>query len=112
MNERDLFIGALQRPEPTQREAYLEQECAGDAALRRRVEVLLGAHAEAGGILKAPWLLVDPTDQNGPAPADRRDEVSLQPRPPLDSAVHRRVRHLLVRRPASPAPRRATGRSA
>jgi hypothetical protein len=68
MNERDLFIGALQRPEPTQREAYLERECAGDAALRRRVEVLLGAHAEAGGILKAPFLLVDPTDQTAPPP--------------------------------------------
>jgi tetratricopeptide (TPR) repeat protein/tRNA A-37 threonylcarbamoyl transferase component Bud32 len=68
MNERDIFIGALQRPEPARRAAYLEQACAGDEALRRRVEVLLGAHAEVGGILKAPILLVEPTDQTAPPP--------------------------------------------
>src|SRR4051812_43407118 len=54
MNERDFFIEALQRPDPAERAAYIEQACTDDAALRRRVEVLLEAHIEASGFLKGP----------------------------------------------------------
>jgi eukaryotic-like serine/threonine-protein kinase len=45
MNERDLFIAALQIEDAARRSAYLDQACAGDAALRQRVEALLKAHA-------------------------------------------------------------------
>src|SRR5438552_899034 len=38
----------------TERGAYLDQACAGDAALRRQVEALLQAHEQAGGFLEAP----------------------------------------------------------
>ena len=34
MNERDLFIAALQVGDPDERSAYLDRECAGDAVLR------------------------------------------------------------------------------
>src|SRR3569832_2619929 len=37
-----------------QRPGYLEQTCAGDDALRLRVEALLKLHAEAGTFLEAP----------------------------------------------------------
>ena len=52
MNERDLFIEALQRPDPVERAAYLDRACGGDAALQRRVEILLGADNDASEVLK------------------------------------------------------------
>src|SRR5262245_17989422 len=51
MNERSIFLEALDQADPTQRSAYLDKACAGDAALRQRVEALLKTHAEAGGFL-------------------------------------------------------------
>jgi tetratricopeptide (TPR) repeat protein len=47
---RELFLAALERP-PAERAAYLEAACAGDAALRQRVEALLAAHDEPGAFL-------------------------------------------------------------
>src|SRR6516162_2105032 len=51
MNERSIFLEALDQADPTQRSAYLDEACAGDAALRQRVEALLKTHSEAGGFL-------------------------------------------------------------
>ncbi len=47
-----LFTEALERTDPADRAAYLERACGGDADLRRRVEVLLAAHAGAGRFLE------------------------------------------------------------
>jgi len=47
MTERDLFIAALQL-DSAERPGLLDRECPHDPALRRRVEKLLAAHAEAG----------------------------------------------------------------
>jgi hypothetical protein len=44
-----LFDAALELPDPAGRAALLERECAGDAALRARVERLLSAHGESKG---------------------------------------------------------------
>ena len=55
--EEALFEAALQLP-PEQRGAYLDQACAGDPALCRRVEALLGALERAGGFLKQPAVTV------------------------------------------------------
>jgi serine/threonine protein kinase/tetratricopeptide (TPR) repeat protein len=49
-NARDLFLAALERP-PAERAAYLDQACAGEEALRQRVEALLRADAEPGAFL-------------------------------------------------------------
>src|SRR5947209_14202907 len=55
MDEASIFLEALQKPAPADRAAYLDGACAGDAELRRSVEMLLKAHAEAGDFLnKAP----------------------------------------------------------
>jgi hypothetical protein len=51
MNERTIFLNALEREEPTARVAYLDRACAGQPALRQRVEELLRAHQEAGAFL-------------------------------------------------------------
>jgi serine/threonine protein kinase len=56
MNERDVFIAALQKDSLQQRQQYLDEACAGDDALRRNVEALLAAHGRAGDFLKEPVL--------------------------------------------------------
>ena len=52
MRERDVFTAALQITDLAERSAYLDQACAGDAALRHRVELLLETHGNAGDFLE------------------------------------------------------------
>jgi serine/threonine protein kinase/tetratricopeptide (TPR) repeat protein len=53
--ERELAVfSAARRLPATEREAYLDQTCAGDAALRQRVEELLRAGDDAEGFLQEP----------------------------------------------------------
>src|SRR5437773_1009040 len=54
MNERTVFLTALEKENAAQRQAYLDQVCAGDAALRERVEALLRAHERDGKFLDMP----------------------------------------------------------
>src|SRR6516162_6297992 len=54
MNERDIFIGALQSEDPGERRAYLDEACGDDQALRRRVEALLRVAEQAGSFLESP----------------------------------------------------------
>src|SRR5262245_65661068 len=54
MNERDIFIGALQLEDLSARQAYLEQACGTEAALRERLESLLKVYDRAGSFLESP----------------------------------------------------------
>ncbi len=54
MNERSLFIAALEKDDLTERAAFLEAACAGNARLRQRLERLLQAHEQPDGFLNAP----------------------------------------------------------
>ena len=55
MDIEAIFSGALRRADPAERTAYLDEVCGDDAELRRRVEALLKARAEAGeGFLDHP----------------------------------------------------------
>jgi serine/threonine protein kinase len=56
MTERTIFLAALELAHPAEREAYLDRACAGDPALRRRVEALLAAHSGEGDFLDVPAL--------------------------------------------------------
>jgi serine/threonine protein kinase len=56
IQERDVFIAALQLESRAQRQAYLDRACATDPALRRQVEALLEAHDRAGNFLQEPVL--------------------------------------------------------
>jgi serine/threonine protein kinase len=60
MNSRSLaevvFFAALEKATPAERVAYLDEVCAGDSALRRRVESLLMAHSQVGQFLERPVL--------------------------------------------------------
>jgi WD40 repeat protein len=64
-----IFSAALEKPSPEERSALLDESCAGDAALRQRVEALLKAHQEANSFLQGPLPAVDATP-TGPASAD------------------------------------------
>jgi tetratricopeptide (TPR) repeat protein len=50
----DLFLKALELQSASEREAYLDGACGGDAARRAEVEALLDASARAGSFLESP----------------------------------------------------------
>jgi eukaryotic-like serine/threonine-protein kinase len=54
MSEESLFLAALEKSEPADREAFLNDACGTDRALRARVQLLLDADARARGILDRP----------------------------------------------------------
>jgi serine/threonine protein kinase/tetratricopeptide (TPR) repeat protein len=54
MNEREIFIAALQHEDAAQRRAYLDRACGTDAALRQHLEGLLEICARASGFLESP----------------------------------------------------------
>ena len=79
MNERTIFLEALEKDNPEQRSAFLDEVCGGDAELRQRVDTLLSAHNDAGSFLeKTPQEIdadsvfgqtVDQTPGRGEGPA-------------------------------------------
>ncbi len=54
MQEQSIFIEALEKEDLSERAAYLEQVCAGDAALRQRIDRLLQRHQQTDGFLERP----------------------------------------------------------
>jgi WD40 repeat protein/serine/threonine protein kinase len=52
MDEESIFLQALEKSAAAEREAFVDQACAGDAELRRGVQQLLRAHAKAGNFLQ------------------------------------------------------------
>jgi eukaryotic-like serine/threonine-protein kinase len=54
MTEESLFLAALERTDPADRQAFLDQACAGDTELRRRIELLLAAYAAGKDKLEPP----------------------------------------------------------
>jgi serine/threonine protein kinase len=49
-----VFFAALEKGSPEERAAYLDEACASDPDLRRRVERMLTAQAQAGSFLEQP----------------------------------------------------------
>ena len=54
MTERTIFLDALEKTQPADRAAYLQEACGDNALLRQRVEQLLKAFNEAGSFMAAP----------------------------------------------------------
>src|SRR5262245_14264656 len=50
----DLFLAALERPTAADRAAFLDDACAGDADLRKRLDALLRAHDRPDPVLDRP----------------------------------------------------------
>src|SRR5574341_1052840 len=51
MQEQSIFTEALEKKDPAERAAFLDQACAGNAALRQRIERLLQRHHQGGSFL-------------------------------------------------------------
>ncbi len=54
MTEESIFVAALEKADPAERAAFLDQAWAGDHNLRRQVEELLRAHEAPGSFLNRP----------------------------------------------------------
>jgi hypothetical protein len=54
-NVKSIFLAAVDKA-PAERAVYLDEACAGDGALRRRVEELLAAHYDPASNLNRPIL--------------------------------------------------------
>src|SRR6476646_10406022 len=71
---KEIFSAAILLP-PDQRSRFLDDQCAGDAALREAVEELIAAHDEAGTFMAGPTVLPAENsghiDQSSPAEAQR-----------------------------------------
>jgi len=52
MTEESIFAAALEKAAGAERQAFLDEACAGDAALRQRLERLLAADRQSAGILE------------------------------------------------------------
>jgi len=104
MEQRDVFLAAIDRNDPDERRAYLDEACGTDNVLRAEVESLLRAHARAEGFLEPLVALpsaffVPPAEENAArssalrvqvlaaSPAAYRDEVAALLRRRLQAAA-------------------------
>ena len=79
MDERSIFFQTLDKDDPTERDTFLDHACAGDNALRQRVDALLRSHATAGQFLNTPVAQQFVTEERPPAdrsPAGSESEPS------------------------------------
>src|SRR5262245_58184698 len=54
MTEREIFLAAVEKDDPTERATYLDEACGADASLRQRVEALLRSHERATDFMDVP----------------------------------------------------------
>ena len=87
MNERDIFLAAIEIANADERLAYLDRVCHGNAKLRAEIDELLKNHAEASQFLESPAVAadsaVDQTIQtgasdNGSGAENASDEVQFR----------------------------------
>ena len=62
MNERTIFMAALDIDDSADRRAYLEESCRGNPDLRKRVEALIHSHKQAVNFLNSPPPGIETTD--------------------------------------------------
>ncbi|HEV3257931.1 MAG TPA: serine/threonine-protein kinase, partial [Gemmataceae bacterium] len=82
MTEETIFTTALEKQDPAERAGYLDESCAGDLALRQRVEALLQSHRELGSFMDRPPLQGDEARLTGPGethadPGDGEHDVPI-----------------------------------
>src|SRR3954468_4778465 len=68
MTEESLFLAALDRPDPDDRRRFLDDACADNPELRKRLDVLLAAYAAGQGKLEPPTAGPTPTADYQPGP--------------------------------------------
>src|SRR5690349_8160740 len=63
--EQVLFRKAIQRPQGPEREAFLDQACAGEPVLRVRLGALVQAHEDSAPFLEGATLALPPDEGPG-----------------------------------------------
>src|SRR5262245_10914096 len=89
MNERSIFLEALDK-DGTDRAAYLDAMCAGNAEWRQQAEALLQEHAVAGSFLEVPAIErheADPRAGREPTSATQREPPSADDESDLRSLL-------------------------
>ena len=66
MNERAIFINAIQKASEAERSAYLDGACGDDAEMRRRIEELIQEQDALGSFLESPPAGLDVTTDSAP----------------------------------------------
>src|ERR1700730_13734033 len=66
--QKDIFLKAIELASPGERAAFLAEACAGDDALRQRLDAMLKAHAAPDSFLQKPAaaLVATVAAPNGP----------------------------------------------
>src|SRR5262245_39927397 len=96
MTEDTVFAAALEKTNPTERATFLDLACAGDAALRVRVEARLRTHQPAKDV---PTRILDEHVPIGtPTPRPGEDPTWTFPEPPADPAATRIGPYRLVQK--------------
>ena len=75
MNERELFLTAIEIHDPAARQGYLRSECGEDAELLPRVEALVSSHHGESQFLESPvveQMVEEPRDETAAAMIRRR----------------------------------------
>lgn len=90
MNEKTIFLAALELSDPLERSAYLNKACAGDTVLLQKVQSLLASHEKSGDFLEWPALRQMAADSGAiqaqaPTPRDEIDLSYLGPSTTPDS---------------------------
>jgi serine/threonine protein kinase len=76
MDERTIFLDALNKVSLQERTAFLNEICGDKPELRRRVEILLAAHQDAGSFLeKQPAEVIQTVGTNGGTSDNKSDEA-------------------------------------
>jgi serine/threonine protein kinase/tetratricopeptide (TPR) repeat protein len=76
-----ILAEAVEIASPAEREAYVVKACAGDAALRQRVERMIVNHFQAGSFLEQPAANLGVTGEFTPSSEDARDTAVVTERP-------------------------------
>ena len=79
MNEQTIFTEALERTDLQQRDAFLNQACQGDPALRQRIDRLLAQHHHASSFLELPPAPVVPVGSPTLDQSHERPDAQIGP---------------------------------
>ncbi len=83
MTEETIFAAALEKRSPTERAAFLDEACIGDAALRQRLEALLRSH-DHGEFLKTPAVMRAGEDRALPPTPAEGTQATLDTHAPAE----------------------------
>src|SRR5262245_49461735 len=64
--EKEIFFEAVELHSTAERAAFLDRACAGDTALRRKVEALLASHFDPDSFMEESAAKFSPEDTEGP----------------------------------------------